>query len=335
MKEDMQQASTQEFFDRAFVWDAHSGVFPSPEVDLNVLENWRQNSVNYISMNVGFDVMDWQDTLATLAAYRRWIMNNADRFTLATSMQDIEQARVDGKLAVGFDIEGMNALNGDLNMVGVYHALGVRQMLFAYNLNNVAAGGCHDSDSGLTPLGKQIVGEVNRVGMLVDCSHAGYKTTMDIMSESSQPVVFSHSNPVVVWNHQRNITDEQIKACAKTGGVIGMNGMGIFIGDNDISNATLINHIRYVRDLVGPDHIGIGFDYSPKMDIDIGVILRSRPDFWPAGQQYDTKDIKHAGPDQLLDLTEQLLANGFSESDTRGILGENFKRVATKAWQGS
>ncbi len=88
-------------------------------------------------MNVGFDLMDWHDTVATLAAYRRWILDNPDRVVPVNNVEDIDRARSEGKLAVGFDIEGMNALNGDINMVSLYHGLGVRQMLFAYNLNNV------------------------------------------------------------------------------------------------------------------------------------------------------------------------------------------------------
>ena len=328
------QPNLEKLFQDALVWDAHAGVFPSPEVDLNLLQEWLDCGVNYLSINVGFDVMDWQDTLATLAAYRYWVQANSDRFVLVGDAADIERARNENKFALSFDIEGMNALNQDINMVAAYHALGVRQMLFAYNLNNAAAGGCHDQDTGLTEFGKQVVREMNRVGMIVDCSHAAYSTTMDIMHLSSKPVVFSHSNPTAIWNHQRNITDDQIKACAATGGVIGVNGMGIFLGDNDISNATLMRHIKYLADLVGCEHIGFGFDYSPKVDVDIGVILRSRPDYWPAGQQYDTRPIKHAGPQQLQGLVEDLSSAGFSEDDIRGILGDNFRRVAADAWQG-
>jgi membrane dipeptidase len=264
----------EQLYREALVWDAHAGVFPSPQVDLNLLDEWRQLGASYVSINVGFDVMNWQETLATLAAYRRWVLRNTDHFVLANDAVDIDRARAAGKLALSFDIEGMNALNEDLNMVGLYHALGVRQMLFAYNLNNAAAGGCHDRDTGLTAFGREVVQEMNRVGMIVDCSHAGYRTTMDIMQVSQKPVVFSHSNPAAVWPHQRNIDDEQIRACAATGGVIGLNGMGIFLGDNDISVDTMVRHVCYVCDLVGSEHIGIGFDYSPGIDVDIGVILR-------------------------------------------------------------
>ncbi len=322
----------EQLYREALVWDAHAGIFPSPQVDLNLLDEWRQLGASYVSINVGFDVMDWQETLATLAAYRRWVLQHPDRFVLANNADDIERARAAGKFALSFDIEGMNALNADINMVSLYHALGVRQMLFAYNLNNAAAGGCHDLDTGLTAFGREVVQEMNRVGMIVDCSHAGYRTTMDIMQASQKPVVFSHSNPAAVWQHQRNIDDEQIRACAATGGVIGLNGMGIFLGDNDIGIETMARHVCYVSDLVGSEHIGIGFDYSPDIDVDIGVILRSRPDYWPEGQQYDTKDIKHGGPAQLPALIAKLDDAGFDDRDLRGFLGENFRRVAVEAW---
>ncbi len=322
----------EQLYREALVWDAHAGVFPGPEVDLSLLDDWQQQGGNYVSINVGFDVMDWQDTLATLAAYRRWVLEHSDRFVLAGNTGDIDHARAEGKFALSFDIEGMNALNQDINMISLYHALGVRQMLFAYNLNNTAAGGCHDVDTGLTEFGRQVVQEMNRVGMIVDCSHAAYTTTLEIMDESSKPVVFSHSNPCAVWDHQRNIKDAQIQACAATGGVVGLNGMGIFLGDNDISIDTMVKHVLYVSELVGTQHIGFGFDYSPAIDIDIGVILQSRPDYWPAGQQYDTKDIKHAAPAQLPALIDRLAANGFDNNAIRGFLGENFRRVAERAW---
>ncbi len=318
----------------ALVWDAHAGVFPNPGVDLNLLDDWARHGANYVSINVGFDVMDWQETLATLAAYRRWVLAQQDRFVLVGSVDDIDQARASGRFALSFDIEGMNALNGDLNMLSVYHGLGVRQMLFAYNLDNAAAGGCHDLDHGLTEFGQQVVAEMNRLGIIVDCSHAGHRSTLEIIQASKKPVVFSHSNPAAIWDHQRNIRDDQIRACAATGGVIGLNGMGIFVGDNDIRIDALCRHVLYVSELVGSEHVGFGFDYSPDIDVDIGVILRSRPDFWPAGQQYDTRGIKHAGPAQLAPLVDALLSAGFGDDDIRGFLGENFRRVAASAWQG-
>lgn len=323
----------EKFCAQALVWDAHAGIFPDAAIDLNLLNEWRENNVDYVSINVGFDVMSWQQTLSTLAAYRNWILTNNSNFALISNVADIKEAKKQDKLAVTFDIEGMNALNGDINMISIYHDIGVRQMLFAYNLNNKAASGCHDTDIGLTDFGRDVVKEMNRVGIIIDCSHTSLKATMDIMEQTTKPVVFSHSNPNAIWQHQRNITDEQIKCCAETGGVIGLNGMGIFLGNNDISIETILRHICYLSDFVGAEHVGLGFDFSPLLDINVGDILASRPDYWPAGQGYDTPEIKHAGPFQIIKITSELIDRGFTTNEIKGILGENFQRVATQIWQ--
>ena len=317
---------------KSLVWDAHSGLFPSSEMDLDNLLSWQKYNVNYLSINVGFDVMSRDATLATLAAYRRWLMARPDQFLLAGTLLDIYNARDKGRLAISFDIEGMNALGGDINMVEIYHTLGVRQMLFAYNLNNSAAGGCHDIDIPLTKFGVEILAEMNRVGIIVDASHVSYLSSMELIERSSSPVVFSHSNPWSIWRHQRNIKDEQIKACAARGGVIGLNGLAIFIGDNDSSSESLLRHLFKLIDLAGTAHVGLGFDYTPDITVDLGAILRARPDYWPAGQQYDTLNIGHSGPSRIPDLVHGMQARGISESEIRGILGENFARVARESW---
>lgn len=314
------------------VWDAHAGLFPSPDMDLNTLEDWRTNGVNYLSINVGFDVMSRDETLTTLAAYRRWLLAHSDRFVLARTFSDIAKAQQSNRLAVSFDIEGMNALGGDINMVEMYHQLGVRQMLFAYNLSNTAAGGCHDTDIPLTQFGIDILSEMNRVGMIVDASHTSYRTSMDLVERSSTPVVFTHSNPTSVWPHQRNITNEQIKACAAKSGVIGLNGLAIFVGDNDTSTESLLRHLFALIDLAGPGNVGFGFDYTPDVTVDLGAILRARPDYWPAGQQYDTPNIGHSGPSKIPNLVKGMEARGLSEVEIAGILGANFARVAKESW---
>jgi membrane dipeptidase len=239
-----------------------------------------------------------------------------------------------GKFAISFDIEGVNALNGDVGMISVCHDLGVRQLLFAYNLNNAAAGGCHDQDCGLTSFGKSVVREMDRVGMIVDRSHVGRKSSLDIIASSDQPVVFSHSNPIALCDHQRNIHDDQIRACANSSGVVGINGMGIFIGDNDISAETFANHICYVADLVGVDHVGLGLDYKPpqKGAPNLGAVLRSRPDYWPAGQGYDTPKIKLFSPSDMAQVLCVLKQRGWSDADLQAYLGKNFKRVAKQIW---
>jgi len=317
----------------ALVWDTHSGFMPDPVADLNNLQIWRDAGVNYLSIDVGFDLMSWQDTVRTLAAFRRWINAHPEHYTLVTSADEALQAKAQGKLAITFDLEGMNALDGR-EMVEFYHHLGVRQMLFAYNRNNLAGGGCHDDDSGLTAFGRQVIDEMNRLGMFVDVTHCGHRTTMDVMEYSDRPVIFSHSNPKVLCGHGRNITDDQIRACAKTGGIVGIVGLSKFLGDDKASSDSLADHVEYLLDVAGPAHVGIGLDYAFPVDMaGIQEILAANPQFWPLSEGYGTTPTVYAEPAQLAEMTEILLRRGHADETVRGVLGGNFLRLARQVWK--
>jgi membrane dipeptidase len=318
----------------SLVWDAHAGIFPGPDTDLSKVTQWRDCGVDYVSLNIGFDVMPWEQAISTISAYR-WVLSEMEGVRIVQTTADIDAARAKRQLAVSFDIEGVNALNGDIGMVSVYRDLGVRQMLLAYNLNNAGSGGCHDQDRGLTAFGRAVIAEMNRVGMILDCSHMGARSSLEAMERSGKPAVFTHSNPVALWPHQRNINDDQVRACAATGGVVGINGMGIFLGDNDTSADTFARHVAHVADLVGPGHVGFGLDWKPKTDNapDLGAILARRPDFWPKGQGYDTKGINLFHPNVLGDVLILLRKSGWSDGDLCGFLGGNFLRVAEQTWQ--
>lgn len=318
----------------ALVWDTHSGFMPDPVADLNNLQIWRDAGVNYLSIDVGFDLMSWQDTVRTLAAFRRWINAHPEHYTLVTSADEALQAKAQGKLAITFDLEGMNALDGRIEMVEFYHHLGVRQMLFAYNRNNLAGGGCHDDDSGLTAFGRQVIDEMNRLGMFVDVTHCGHRTTMDVMEYSDRPVIFSHSNPKALCGHGRNITDDQIRACAKTGGIVGIVGLSKFLGDDKASSDSLADHVEYLLDVAGPAHVGIGLDYAFPVDMaGIQEILAANPQFWPLSEGYGTTPTVYAEPAQLAEMTEILLRRGHADETVRGVLGGNFLRLARQVWK--
>ena len=320
-----------ELFRTALVWDTHSGFMPDPSADLANLRIWRDAGVTHLSINVGFDLMPWEDCIRTLAAFRKWIGERPEQFVLAEGAADVREAKKLGKMSISFDLEGMNALDGRVEMVSLYHRLGVRQILFAYNRNNLAGGGCHDEDRGLTAFGRDVVDEMNRLGMFVDVSHAGYRTSMDVMEYSNRPVIFSHSNPSSVHPHGRNISDEQIRACARTGGVIGAAGVGLFIGED--AKTSLADHVAYLLDLAGPEHVGIGLDYGFPIEVaDIDKIVADNPEFWPMSEGYHASSIEFVPPSHLVDLAEELARRGYSEAAIRGVLGENFLRLADKLW---
>lgn len=324
----------RKLFETSLVWDTHSGFSPDPAADLANLQLWRGAGVDYLSINVGYDALPWQNAVKTIAAFRRWILAHADQYVLAASADDVRVAKAEGKMALTFDLEGTNALDGRIEMVEVYHRLGVRQMLFAYNRNNAAGGGCHDDDSGLTDFGRAIIDEMNRLGMFVDVSHCGYRTSMEAIAYSKYPVIFSHSNARALCDHERNLRDEQIVACAQRGGVIGVNGISIFLGDPAASSQRFADHVDHVIDLAGPGHAGIGLDYVfPVEGEDVDAVIRANPHFWPPERGYDAEEVNSAHPSQLLEVAEILLERGHSDETIRGVLGKNFLRLAATVWK--
>ena len=242
-----------------------------------------------------------------------------------------EDARAAGKLAVAFDLEGGVPLCDRPEMVQLFYDLGVRQIHLAYNRNNSIGGGCYDDDVPLSPLGRRIVAAINDAGMLMDCSHTGYRTSMDIMRVSRAPVIFSHANPLALAANGRNIRDDQIKACAATGGVVAVTGVGRFLGPRGPTIDHLVEHIDHMVLLIGSAHVGVGMD-SVLDGFPISGLLAEHRDFWPL-RQYPDGGLGIVPPEDFPRLTEALLARGYADADVRGILGGNYLRVADAVWR--
>ena len=315
----------------ALVWDDHGGFASCSASALRDLARWRASGIHYLSINVGFDVTPWTLAVEAVSQDRQWVREHPDDFIQVQGVEDVHRAKREGKLAVSFDLEGMDALNGDLGMVDVYYKLGVRQMLFAYNRNNKAGGGCHDEDIGLAPFGREVIREMNRVGMLVDGSHCGYRTTMQAMEASTAPVIFSHSNARRLCAHERNIRDDQIKACAAAGGVIAVTGVGRFLGPKGPVVEHLVEHIDHMVELVGPRHVGLGMDSVLKQKPPNAPFTGNRA-YWPE-RQYPDSGTGYVDPEAWPRITQALLDRGYDEAAIRGILGENFLRVAGQVWR--
>lgn len=155
-------------------------------------------------LNVGFGDMGIEDHVRMLASLRHWIKARPDEYLLMVTADDIEHARATGRLAVGFDIEGANAVADQPSRVQLYYDLSVRWMLLAYNSNNRVGGGCQDEDCGLTPYGREVIAEMERVGLQVCVSHTGHRTVRDVFDVATKPVIFPHSNPSALRAHPRN-----------------------------------------------------------------------------------------------------------------------------------
>lgn len=313
---------------QSLVWDAHACFPLKPNASLGELKRYQDSGVNFVSINIGMDMDSSENIIQVLAGYRNFIRSHADDYVLALSVDDILNAKQSGKLAIAFDLEGSEPLLGNTNLISFYYDLGVRQMLLAYNKDNHASGGCLEGNWGLTDFGREVVREMNRIGMVVDVSHMGYRATLDVFQVSEDPVIFSHSNPAGLRDHVRNITDEQIKGCAATSGVIGINGIGDFLGGTQ--SEKIIENIEYVINLVGPDHVGIGLDYVVDKQ-ELMDYVTGNSDIFPPDKMKNL--LAFVEPEQFPKFTELLYKRGYGEDVISGILGGNFLRVAKTVWK--
>ncbi|MDM4769945.1 dipeptidase [Solimonas sp. SE-A11] len=329
----MDRPRTQPLTDRRLVWDNHAcmPLRPDDKDFLPQLERHRAAGATVVILNVSCDCDAIQRPFEMLASVRDWLSEWPQHYIVGAGVGDIERAHREGKLAVFFDMEGGIPVQDEPSLVPRLYALGVRWMLLAYNQNNKLAGGCQDEDIGLTAQGRRVIDAMKDCGMVLCCTHTGARTAREAIDYIQQPVIFSHSNPRAVHDHPRNITDDLILACAASGGVININGVGLFLGDNDNSTETYLRHVRYVADLVGPQHVGIGLDYVfDRQELD--DFVTGNPQIFPPALGYGA-GIRMVEPERIPVIADALLASGWSDADLQGFLGTNNLRVARAVWK--
>ncbi|WP_411157529.1 dipeptidase [Nocardia otitidiscaviarum] len=318
-------------------WEQHCCLPLLPSAD--ILELTRYPVGSYLSVNVGYAPHSTADALALVRQFRRdaaatpW-------FRLVESFAD---TLADGVIALAFDLEDSGPLAGDLDNVSVFHDLGVRSLLPTYNHANAAGCGCLDTeDTGLTAYGRDLVRTLNEVGVFADGSHCSARTGLDIAATTSVPMIYSHSNFAALWAHPRNITDDQARACAETGGVIGINGVGIFLGRNKPEGRTarveaMADHIVYGAELVGIEHIGIGSDFSFDGAQFNAEIAANPGNFsedytrWGPLQWTPPEDL--LGENEVPGLDTVLARRGLTEAEIAAVFRDNFARVARQVWR--
>ncbi len=218
--------------------------------------------------------------------------------------------------------EGGKPLEGRMEHLRNFYHLGLRAMQITWNLRNDLADGIKEEETrgGLTRFGVSVVKEMNRLGMLIDLAHisrAGYFHVLDV---AEGPVCCSHSNCRKLNLHPRTIDDEQIKALARTGGVIGINAISTQVAEKNATLDKLIDHISYMADLVGAEHVGLGLDFV-KND----GTLHPDDELFNSGENKLLPELENE--EDLLNLTDRLLKRGFKEPEITKILGGNFLRV--------
>ena len=316
----------------SIVWDNHSCMpLRADDRFLPQLERFRNVGVDVVSLNVGFAEITWEEHIRVLSFMRHWIAQRPDHYRLVGTVEDIRRCKAEGKLGILFDVEGMCPVQDQPWLVQTFYELGVRWMLVAYNKGNKAGGGCMDKeDSGLTAIGRAIIDEMERVGMVLCVTHTGARTAAEALEYAKKPVIFSHSNPLGVVQHPRNISDALMRACAKKGGVIGINGIGPFLGGGDLVERVLA-HVRYAVDLVGAEHVGLGIDYCFDQE-ELAEYKRKNPGLFPTGIPSDGV-FPMVDPEAMTPIVEGLARTNMTDDEIRGILGGNWMRIAQQVWR--
>lgn len=328
----MPKTRARALLDSTIVWDNHACLPLRADAGfLPQLERYRDAGASIVSVNVGFADMPWAEHLRVLSFMRRWLAERTDTYRLVATVDDVQRCKSDEKLGVVFDIEGMCPVQDNLSLVQTFYELGVRWMLIAYNRNNAAGGGCLDEDIGLTALGRAIIDEMARVGMVLCLSHTGARTAAEAIDYCTNPMIFSHSNPYGDTPHARNVSDALMRACARKGGVVGLSGIGPFLGATSHVVEALLRQLRYVIDLIGPEHVGLGLDYVfDRTELD--EYVRLNPAIFPASMRV-AGGMSMVEPEALGVIAENLARDNLTDAQIRGVLGENWLRIATRVWR--
>lgn len=297
--------------------------------DVQTLFQYHASGYRFVSVTAANDTCHDCDLAAEfIRSIHRTVEANANKFRIVTCVADIEGAVATGQLAISFNFQGTNPFGGDLGNVARFAALGLDHALLAYNEANSAGGGCaSDSGDALTSYGRDLIREFNRQGIIVDGSHAGYRTTMQAMEFCQQPFIFSHSNAHRLFPHYRNVRDDQISACASLGGIVGINGVGAFLDADGVAGPEQIfRHIDYIAERVGHEHVGLALDFIQRTDL-FAQRAAGEASKWPTNDGQPVRFDQFAKPEVTHEVAALLESRGYSARQVNDILWGNFYRV--------
>ena len=345
------------YHDRAAELHAESIIIDG----LNV-SNWQEPEVFTHLHQGGLTAINatvavWENFTETLDNIARWyprFEKYADIIMPVKTVADIERAKTEGKCGIIFSFQNSDPIEGDLRRLRIFYELGVYVIQVTYNRSNFVGSGYTESpDYGLSNFGLDFVAECNRLGILLDCSHAGHKTTMDTVEASTKPIAFTHANTRGLYDINRNKTDEELKALAAKGGVVGATGYARFIAQREKTTLSdFVDTIDYMVRLIGIDHVGIGMDFTQgqsqewfrwliagrNIDKDprFRTDLQGRNRGWVKAKLdpgYKAIYPKGLGtPADFPNLTQSLLERGYSGSDVQKIMGKNFLNLFREVW---
>jgi len=277
-----------------------------------------------------------EETLQFIAAWQGYAGRNSHVFSLVGTAGDLDRAKAERKVAVIMGVQNADHFRTAAD-VKSYYQLGQRCAQLTYNSQNlIGSGSTERVDGGITDFGEEIIKAMNEVGMLIDVSHCGERTTLDAIELSPKPIAITHSNCRALFDHPRLKTDEAIRKLAAKGGVMGITGVRMFVRDREPTTLEhIVDHIDHVVQLVGIEHVGIGSDsdLNGYDDMPPDQLKRLRGSYKASYGFRDKLDIEGFDhPQKVFDLTEALFRRGYSEQNITAVLGGNFRRLLGSTW---
>lgn len=298
-----------------------------------IFEEMRAGGVTAVNVTIAYHE-GFHEIVQVIAEWNRRFIEHADLIAHARSTTDIEVAQKAGRTAIIFGSQNPLPIGSDLGLVEILHTLGLRFMQLSYNNQSLLCSGWQEpADSGVTRFGREVIGEMNRLGMVIDMSHSGERSTLEAIDISVRPITVSHANPSWWRDTKRNKSDAVIRALAKRGGLLGLSLYPHHLKDG--SACTLeqfTGMVRDVADRIGAEHIGIGSDLCQGQPDQIVQWMRIGRWTFPPVDSTDAKATFPSQPDWFRDnrdfgkIRDGLLKAGFKDGEVEGILGLNWFR---------
>jgi membrane dipeptidase len=314
-------------------WQAKPETFGA-----DVIAKFKSSGINVFHPAVGIGGPDAFDQgMQFFAGWNSFLAGRDDVLMRIDSPGDFARVKSSGKIAVILGLQNAEHFRRPAD-VDLFYGYGQRVAQLTYNSRNrIGNGSTERRDEGLSDFGLAIVERMNKVGMAVDVSHCGDRTTLDAFEVSTKPVLITHSNVRALANgHPRDKSDEAIRAVGKAGSVMGITGVRMFVRDREpttIENA--LDHFDYVAKMIGPEHLGVGSDIDldgyddmpPEMNKQLRASYKGSYGF---RDKIDIEGLDH--PKRMYDLTEGLIRRKYTDAQIEGILGGNFRRVLSEIW---
>ena len=303
--------------------------------------NWSRD-IFKINREAGLDAVhvtivyheDYDELKVEVKKWENYFEENSDLIFFGRTFEDIKRAKLENKTAIFFGFKNCSPIEDDIDLVEKVHELGCRFMQLTYNNQSLLATGCYEKiDSGVTNFGKEVIKEMNRVGIVVDMSHSAEKSTFDAIEFSEKPIAITHANPTFWHTAKRNKSNDLIKALGESDGMLGLSLYPHHLKNN--SNCTLDNFCEMVAkttEIINVENIGIGSDLC--LNQPDSVVEWMRNGTWAKNKNYGEGSKNKSGfPKQpkwfedargFLNLEKGLKKIGFSDDETNGILGNNW-----------